>query len=178
MRPSTNSFAAVPIPRRLSRRPRDSRGYPLGCLVLIKPDGTPDFRATDVSKWVAVVKGRCCSLCGESLGANIAFIGGPLSHENRVFTDPGMHLECALYAMKVCPYLAMPNSRHARKVAPVEGISYKVTEHVTVAKPERFFIAVTKAYHPYQLEDGSLVVRAGPWLSTEWFEPPAEKKAT
>lgn len=169
MSPRARPTQVVPIPRRLSRRPKDARGYPIGCLVLITPDGKPDFRATDVRQWLAIVRNRCCALCGEPLESNIAFIGGPRSHESRTFTDPGMHLECAQYAMKVCPYLAMPTAHHSRKITPIAGLALKVTEHVSTEKPDRFFIGIAMSYHPYRLEDGSLVVRASEWIRTEWF---------
>lgn len=164
------------IPGRLARRPRDSRGFPIPAVAFIKEDGTPDFRITDIVRWQSVVTRRACALCGEPLGSRIAFVGGPKCHEFRIFTDAGMHLECANFAKTVCPYLVLPKARHAPSVATPAGALLHISEEVPLEKPERFFIGVTRDYHPYRLPDGTFVVRAGPWESVEWFVPGEAKE--
>jgi hypothetical protein len=171
MRVSITALLETPIPERLARRPRDARGFPIPVTVLIKPDGTPDFRVTDVQRWARLVKGRICAMCGEPLGRHLAFIGGPRSHESRVFTDAAMHTDCASYAMAVCPFLALANSRHARKLPAIEGVTLRATDEAVIDRPEKMFIGVTTSYRPYRLEDGTLVVQAGPWERVEWHEP-------
>lgn len=168
----------VPIPARLARRPRDRRGYPIPASVLVDADGVPDFRVTDHEKWFQLVRLKCCALCGEQLGRHLAFIGGPLSHQNRLFTDLPMHKECASYAVQVCPYIAAPNFRYAETLTEKEGLIQAVSAAVHTDRPERFFLGTTKACRPAQLPDGTLVVQASPWESTEWWvhgelQPPA-----
>ena len=177
MRVSVAALLEAPIPARLAKRPRDARGFPIPMTVLIKPDGTPDFRVTDVKRWLRVVTGRICAMCGEPLGRHLAFIGGPRSHEYRVFTDAAMHTDCASYAMSVCPFLALANSRHSRKLPSAGGAALRATDEVVLDRPEKMFIGVTTSYQPLRLEDGTLVVQAGEWERVEWHEPHARGPA-
>lgn len=101
------------IPESLARRPRDSRGYPITWVTYIAPDGTPDFRVIDHARVAESMERKLCGLCGEPLTYYIAFIGGPMSVEHRLYSDPPMHVECAEYAMKTCPFLAIPNYQYA-----------------------------------------------------------------
>ena len=162
----------VPIPGRLARRPRDKRGYPIPAMVLIKADGTPDFRVTDVEKWVKACNERTCALCGEQLGRHLAFVGGPRVHENRLFTDLPMHLECAEYALRVCPYIAVPNFKYANALPDVgEGVSLRVAAEVEVARPDRFMLGITRSYQVVMLPGGgSYAVRAAPWEQVAWWQ--------
>lgn len=77
---------AVPMPARIARLPRDQRGYPIPVNVL-NSKGVLDFRATDPAKMARIIEQRCCALCGEPLGARMAFVGGPKSMASRYFTD-------------------------------------------------------------------------------------------
>jgi hypothetical protein len=63
------------------------------------------FGKADPTKWQECVEGKLCAMCGGALEYWIAFIGGPLSMKSRSFLDPGMHLECAEYALDVCPWM-------------------------------------------------------------------------
>lgn len=159
----------VPIPDRLARRPRDRRGYPIPAAVQVASDGTPDFRVTDIERWCRLLSTKCCALCGEPLGRHLAFVGGPLSHTNRVFTDLPMHKDCATYALQVCPYIAAPNFRYAESVKVEEGVRLAVSQHVEDTRPVKFFLSTTKGCRPARLPDDTLVVVADPWESTEWW---------
>lgn len=157
------------IPERLARRPRDWRGYPIPMTVLIDENGKPDFRVNDVERWLRVVTRRVCALCGEPLGRHVAFIGGPRAHVNRVFTDAGMHLDCARYALATCPYLALPRMHYANKLPQFEGYTTRVSAAVDTERPERFFIGVALDYDIVRVGD-DVMVRARDWLSVEWSE--------
>jgi hypothetical protein len=162
-------WSEIPVPARLARRPRDARGYPVPAAVLILEDGKPDFKVTDIHQWLALLKSRRCALCGEPLGRHLAFVGGPLSHKNRYFTDLPMHKECAQYALQVCPYLAAPHFKYAEKIARREGVSIETSGLVSPVRPEFFFLATTKSCEPARGEDGTLLVHAAPWEHTEWW---------
>ena len=166
-----SDWRAVPIPGRLARRPRDRRGYPIPAMVLIKEDGTPDFRVTDVEKWVKACNERTCALCGEQLGRHLAFVGGPLAYENRLFTDLPMHLECAEYALRVCPYIAVPNFKYASPLPDIgEDVSLRVAAEVEVVRPDRFMLGITRSYQVVKLPGGSYAVRAAPWEQVAWWQ--------
>lgn len=137
-------------------------------LVLVV-DGKPDFRISDAERWAKAVRDRRCALCGEGLGRHIAFIGGPRSHASRAFTDPGMHYECAAYAMQVCPYLALPRMRRTAQHVAYEDVAIHTTEEVVEERPEVFFLGVSTDFEVEQFDSGSYYVRAAPWISVEWF---------
>lgn len=165
-----SDWRLIPIPARLAERPRDARGYPIPAVVLMRDDGTPDFRVTDSRKWVSAYENRTCSLCGQPMGRHLAFIGGPLTFENRYFTDLPAHLDCAQYAIQVCPYIAVPNFKYAENIVFDEHVSVKINPDVADTRPDRFFLGVTKSCLSYRTEDGSLIVRAAPWEQASWWK--------
>jgi hypothetical protein len=163
--------AVVPIPPRLARRPRDARGYPIPYGVLIRKDGTPDFRVVDLERWQHAVQHRRCGLCGEPLGAHLAFVGGPLCEANRVFLDLPMHRDCAEYALQVCPYLALPKTAFVDTAkVDTEGHTLHVSTDVAEDKPERFWLGIAKGYAVVQLPGSSYGLQATPWVGGEWWQ--------
>lgn len=175
-RPST----ALPIPERLARRPRDARGLPVPWTVLLREDGTPDFRVTDSAKWLLAVERRVCALCAEPLGRHLAFVGGPLSFASRFFMDLAMHFECARYAVQVCPFIAAPNFRYAETIREVEGTTLVISEEVESKRPDRFFIGTTRDFRVVRTSQGAMLVKASPWERVEWWRhgaPIAEETA-
>lgn len=103
-------LAEVPIPDRLKDRPRSS-----DMVVPFLADSTDQehgegggvviFGKSDPVRWAECVEDRKCAMCGDRLEYWIAFIGGPRSVQFRSFLDPAMHVECAEYAMAVCPWM-------------------------------------------------------------------------
>lgn len=163
-------WQSIPVPPRLSRRPKDERGYPIPALVFIDDAGKPDFRITDHAKWLRACAQRTCALCGEPMGRHLAFVGGPLSHRNRVFTDLPMHKDCAEYALQVCPFLAAPRFRYAEEVALNSSATLVTSSHVSGDRPEFFVLGTTKDFVPMRLPDGTLVVQAAPWETVQWWK--------
>lgn len=102
------------IPRHMAALPRDERGYPVPwfCAWI---DGKPDFRVADVSKVRNAVIGSRCWICGKTLGRFRSFVIGPMGAMNRVHSEPPSHHECAQYAIRVCPFLALPKA-HRRAI--------------------------------------------------------------
>lgn len=161
---------AVPLPPRLAARPKDHRGYPIPWNVQLDAAGRPDFRVIDQRKVAQAVRNRVCGLCGEPLGRHLAFIGGPLSHQSRFFTDPPMHKDCAQYALRVCPWLAAPNMRYAEQLPQLAGVTTVVhTQMISDQRPERFFVATTRDYRLVRMPDGAVVLQAEPWEWSEWW---------
>lgn len=157
-------LSTITMPERVARLARDERGYPIPHSVMYI-DGKPDFRVVDQEKWMHALNTRRCGICGDSLGAHIAFVGGPLSIQNRLFTDLPMHRDCAAYALQVCPFLAAPRFAFAKLTG--EGLA--VNENVSDQRPERFGLGMTKTYRLVQLPDKQLVIQAGEFRSTEWW---------
>lgn len=163
-------------PPGLARRPRDRRGYPITFITWINPEtGVPDFRVTDAERLAMVLRRRLCGLCGVPLGGNVFFIGGPLSVESGAFTDPPMHRECARYALRVCPFLAVPKGRYsdpaivAKKVP--SAIRLECDEAVVAGKPTRFALLHTKRYRfEGNGRSGFRMFAALPWLDVQWWK--------
>ena len=153
---------STPIPPRLAARPRDRRGFPVPYATLCSDDGTPDFRVTDA------VNRKLCGLCGCLLGRRLAFVGGTRSHESRTFTDLPMHRGCAEYALRVCPYLALPNMTHAQKVT-TQAEFLRASAFVTSERPERFALGITTGFDVLQ-HGVEYLLHAQPWLETVWWK--------
>jgi hypothetical protein len=98
---------AVPMPDRITRRPRDPRGYPIPWFVAVI-DGKPDFKLADEEKLHIAIKKRVCWICGQPLGKHLAFVVGPISSINRASGEPPCHHDCAEYAVKACPFMVLP----------------------------------------------------------------------
>lgn len=90
--------------------PRDSRGYPIPWFVSYV-DGQPEFRVADSDKLIAAIKNKLCWVCGTPLAPKQhVFVVGPLSTISRVSAEPPCHADCAVTAVKVCPFLTHPKA--------------------------------------------------------------------
>jgi hypothetical protein len=115
--PSTSSvptgpdWRSVPLPPKLASRPKDERGYVVPFFVAWF-DGKPDFRIIDPAAMTACVRKQLCWLCGQPLGRNMVFPIGPMCSINRITSEPPSHRDCALYAVRVCPFLTIPRMHY------------------------------------------------------------------
>lgn len=159
------------IPPRLIHRPRDERGYVIPYAQFIKGHGMPDFATMDHHKVLKCLRHRVCGICGEQLGRHIYFVGGPLCVANRLFYDPPMHRECAIYALATCPHLARSKGRY-RPVPPTppEGATLTVGKMATTVKAEYFALMHTTAFEWGQTPDGMFMAKAAPWIGVEYWQ--------
>lgn len=114
-----SDFKAVPIPDRMLHLQKDSRGYPQPWVLLTDNTGKTHFTINDDRKTLDCIKDLLCSICGQELGNDLWFVGGPGSAflEGGQYADPPVHHCCGQYALKVCPYMAMP-SWNNKKIGP------------------------------------------------------------
>jgi hypothetical protein len=120
----TSPLNTVPIPARMAHLPLDRRGYPIPWIVMRDATGRPHFTINDHNRVHQCGKFGLCGICGKPLGKYLRshgdakppakgafFVGGPASfyHDRGAFLDPPLHRECAVYAMRVCPYIANPS---------------------------------------------------------------------
>ncbi|MGW5477638.1 hypothetical protein [Streptomyces sp. NPDC004008] len=105
------------LPQRMARLPRNPVGYPVPWFVAWI-DGTPDFRVIGEGKLDEAIRFRVCWLCGQPLGANAAFVIGPMCAVNRVSAEPPSHRDCADYATRACPFLITPRMRRRDTALP------------------------------------------------------------
>lgn len=119
---SERRFALRDMPPRLRGLPLDHRGFPVPWFVAWvdgegrlgnegEPDVAPDFRVVDTRKLLRAVRERRCWLCGKPMGRFLAFVIGPMCAVNRINSEPPSHRDCALFAMRACPFLARPRMR-------------------------------------------------------------------
>jgi hypothetical protein len=148
-------LSKVNTPARIQALEKDVRGYPIPHGVTWV-DGVPDFRVIDDKKWMEAVQNRLCGLCGCALDKNVAFVGGKMSMKNRMFTDAPMHVDCAIYALQVCPFLAMRKFGYIDR----EEDAGLVNPHVSTNRPEVFGMGVTTKFKPVQLGD-TVAIKAG-----------------
>src|SRR5882672_9003291 len=149
------------IPFRLSRRPRDARGFAIPFAQFIKADGTPDFRVMDDKLSAKAVRRRLCGLCGDAMRGDVWFIGGPLCVENGFFYDPPMHGECARYAIQTCPHLARAKGRYAATPDLDEQGVVLIAGAMDISKKAEWFgLMRSTGYQSERALDGMQVIKA------------------
>lgn len=115
------AIADIPLPDRLKGRPISAKGFPVPWFVTLKDmNGEWDFRILDPNRAVEAHRKSLCGICGQRLGVHKVFAIGPMCCVNRVSAEGPVHLECAQYAVKACPFMARPNARRNR--VGIEGI--------------------------------------------------------
>lgn len=152
------------IPDFLSHLPAH-RGLPVPFTQAVI-DGVPDFRATDFEKILQCAEYKLCAICGRRLGEYAYFIGGPLSKENHLFTDPPMHKQCTEYAAKTCPFVFGRTDGYSKR--PIDETALRIEGAVSAKRPEKMFIlkSRTKDVQPVKMGQG-LAVKAGRWLGEQ-----------
>lgn len=157
---------SIPIPSKLASRPR-WHGLPIPYIATIKPDGEPDFRVTDEMQRQRVLFERRCQLCGEPLGRNLFFTGGPETARVTTYFEPPAHLDCLIYAMQVCPFIA-GKMEHA----PVEEVQrdnphlkVMVDETYSTVKSEHWVIVKARGFELVQTKGGTILVQPKPVIS-------------
>jgi hypothetical protein len=98
------------------------------------PGARPSFPTIDAKRQLMCQKRSLCWICGRVMGAFKTFIFGPSSAIVRASMEPPSHRECALYAVKVCPYLTSDrpiNTKHDANLRPGE----KILPDVSVTNP-------------------------------------------
>lgn len=153
-----------PIPQRLRSLPIE-RGYPVPWFVA-EVDGHYDFRCIDHRKFAPAVKHRKCWICGQKLGAYLAFGIGPMCAINRTIAEPPSHRECMEWAMKVCPFLIQRQEERRETNLP-EGV--KEQAGIAIKRnPGVIVLWVTKSYQPFNAP-GGILFKIGEPLEVCWF---------
>lgn len=139
----------IDIPARMAHLKRDPRGYPIPHMVLIDDGGRPHFQINDESIRQQMIHDDRCAICGTKLFRGRWFVGGPLSafSERGSYIDPPLHLECAEFALQVCPYLAAPHygreiGTKTLKGRSIEGGLRIAIDPTTIRDRPPFFVAV------------------------------------
>ena len=170
---------ALPVPMRMRTLARDPRGYPIPFIVMLDKAGVAQFTINDQRRLEKVRGRKLCAICGKRLDDGAWFVGGSrcFLHERGAFLDPPAHIECAEYALRVCPFLAAP--RYAGRIDDAkltpggmpEGMALARAEFMTPDRPEIFGLGHSYAYR-FEVDSaggmGCYVVDA--WDYIEWWE--------
>jgi len=156
-------------PSRIQALPVDERGYPEPYFVAWI-DGKPEFRAMDPNKWMSCVNEKRCWVCGERLGANLAFVAGPMGGINRTSSEPPSHLECAHWSAINCPFLARPHMvRREDEVINKDKMVEMAAGIALTRNPGVTMIWVTKGYKVFADPKGKPLIEMGDPHDVIWF---------
>lgn len=160
---------------------RDKRGYPIPFIVLRDKTGLPQFTINDVRRTEDCRTKRLCSICGKRFDRHQGkdetwFVGGSrcFLHERGAFVDPPVHLECAEYALRVCPFLAAPYYAKRiddAKLAPdglPDGMALARADYMPPQLPERFGLGLTLSFRYHDRGANSLYTVAR-WEYVEFW---------
>jgi hypothetical protein len=146
--------------------PLDERGYPVPKFVAWV-DGKPDFRVVDARWMTTCIQRKVCWLCGEPLGANMAFVIGPMCCVNRVSSEPPSHYDCAEFSVKACPFLTQPNRRRDRYNELPDG--HEAPAGMMIQRnPGVSLIWVTRSYK-IQRHNGGVLFQIGDPTYLAWW---------
>jgi hypothetical protein len=170
---------SIPVPARLAGRPRDHRGFIIPFFVAWLDDngaavpegkGTPDFRVIHPGRIATCVRQNLCWLCGKPLGRHKVFTMGPMCATTRTVGEPPSHLDCAEYAVKVCPFLSKPRMRRDVKDLPEHRVPAP-GEHLD-RNPGGMALWVTPTYKLFRPQMGNqtgMLITVGEPTAVHWY---------
>jgi hypothetical protein len=85
-----------------------------------------------------------------------------------------MHEACAVYALRVCPFLASPNGRYTPQRSTDE---LYVNELVSNQRPDRFGLGFCRSYKLLVDPMGHLFMSAAPFRKIVWYSQHGELAA-
>lgn len=170
------------IPARMKKLDRDKRGYPVPFIVYRDKNGDPHFTINDSSAASLAISDKRCSVCGGKLGSNMWFIGGPQSafHAKGAYIDPPVHKDCGRFALKTCPYIALPSWNEQKRIDAKTLKPGSAPEHMLLMdrtmipdKPVVFVFGKTPRYSltPAATGFGQVYLKpVKPWVEVEFWK--------
>jgi hypothetical protein len=156
------------LPERMKSLPVSDKGFPVPFFATWF-DGKPDFRVITAEKMAEAVRRKLCWVCGQQIGAYMAFVIGPMCGINRTISDPPSHRDCAIFAAKNCPFMANPLAKRNARDLPEErsdaaGFGIK-------RNPGAVGVWVTKSYSRFKPQAGQpgILFRLGDPVEVLWF---------
>lgn len=122
---------------------KDRRGLPIPYITMRdKKTNKPLFTVNDAKMVKRCLLHNRCGICGGKLGETIFFVGGPAAafHPNGAYSDPPMHEECAVYALQVCPFLAIRKYQDDKATYLYEREDIVVDQEQIKGKPALFVL--------------------------------------
>jgi hypothetical protein len=151
------------MPTRIARLPRNQAGYPVPWFVAWI-DGKPDFRVIGIDKMRDALQFRQCWICGDTLGANVSFVIGPMCAVNRVSAEPPSHHDCAVFAATACPFLANPQMRRRDSNLPEDTVD---PDGIAISRNPG--VALVWTTRTWSLIPAHQLFNVGDPTRTEWY---------
>lgn len=163
------NWKAIEIPLQMMELPKDDRGYPIPFTIERDASGKPNFSNHDPKRIAESIKNKRCSICGKPLNSDVWLLAGAKIAFSPIgaYVDPPMHKQCATYALKVCPYLAMP-SFSKRSPNGVKGSEQAI---IVSGRPIVFALVKTFDFRLHVLPDKAIVILPfRPFLDIEFWK--------
>jgi hypothetical protein len=158
------------MPERIAALPV-FRGFPIPWFVAYPngPEGEPEFRVADARKWKAAVQMRPapCWVCGQQLGAYLAFVLGPMCGITRTTSEPACHRECAEWSILNCPFLTRPHMVRREDNLP-EGVVEPGGNHLT-RNAGVSLLWCTRSFSLFRGPDRKYLIQVGDPLEVHCF---------
>lgn len=161
------------MPAHIKRLRVSSNGFPVPKFVQ-DVDGKPDFRVVNSAFMASAVRLRLCWICGEPLGANLAFVAGPMCCATRTVSEPPCSLTCARFAAIACPFLTQP-----RRPRNVHGLPDEAEQAAGIAidrNPGCCAVWICKDYKSFRAPAGKdgksrqgVLFKMGEPTAVEWY---------
>lgn len=144
--------------------------YPIPFVVYRDANGKPDFRVSDLRKQIECYRNCLCAICGNVMVyGNFWFIGGPKSITSGHFTDGPMHLACAQFSAKICPFLNSTRQQTSNRLVHCTG-KIIIHENVDTVRPERMAIRRARYYEAMTTAQGGIFYIVKSWYgNARWF---------
>ena len=133
------------------------------------PMAMVDFRIMDSLKRVRAVREHLCWICGQRLGRFLTFVAGPMCGVNRTSAEPPAHLDCAQYAARACPFLALPKA--TRRLAGLPAGHIEPAGDMIKRNPGVAMVWTTRTFRTFRCEGagGGWLIEMGEPTSVEWY---------
>jgi hypothetical protein len=165
----------VPLPKRMQALPKDARGFPIPHIVAYDSHGKPQFTVNDQHKVLLALTDGLCAICGQPLPkSDVWMVGGPRSafDPRGCYVDGPLHGDCARYALRVCPYLAVSMMKY-RSMKDLEKMAgrfdgTKILFDPTVDPDRPILFAMVRTEQIGMTPNGYLVPQR-PYLDAEFW---------
>jgi hypothetical protein len=155
------------MPFRIKNLPVSDKGFPVPWFVS-KRNGEWDFVAIDAGKPMEAHRRQVCFVCGERLGAYKTFAIGPMCVVNHVTSEPSLHIACAEFSAKSCPFLINPRMRRNFKAMPKEN---RDAPGMAIDRnPGVVCLWTTRSYVPFRSGPGYLFELGEPTSTSFWAQ--------
>lgn len=153
------------MPDSIAILPRDKRGYPVPKFAMWIDD-EPDFRVVAPGWRETCARQNVCWICGGNLGTKKWFVLGPMCTVTRSTSEPPCHRLCAEFAVKNCPFLAMPMAKRNERNMPEE---HQAPPGIAINRnPGVAAIWLTTFYKKFRVGD-SWLIEVGPPLDVSFW---------